>query len=219
MQAKWLLWSECIAVFAGVPAILGLQLVSVPVLALPLFMVTIPAVLWLGRHYGYTTELFWVAERQHERQHVRFVVQRFAISSLLLLAIAWLMIPERLFDLPRQQPAFWWLFLLVYPVFSVYPQELLYRGFFFRRYASLVSDQRWLILLNAVLFSWSHIVFHSLVALLYTLVGSLYFAHTYRKTGSLRLACLEHALYGILLVSIGHGRDLLTSTMIERLGI
>ena len=219
MQAKWLLWAECIAVFIGLPALLGTGWIAVPMVTLPLLLVTIPATLWLGRSYGYTRQLFWLGERRSEQQYLRTLLSRFVLSGLLLLVIAWLMIPERLFDLPRHNPGFWLLFLLVYPVFSVYPQELLYRVFFFRRYAALVSNQLLLILFNALLFSWSHFIFHSMVAMLYTLVGSLYFSHTYLKTGSLRLLCLEHALYGGLLISIGYGHDLLTSTMIERLGL
>jgi membrane protease YdiL (CAAX protease family) len=76
-----------------------------------------------------------------------------------------------------------------------------------------------LILLNSLLFSWMHIVFHSPVALLYTFVGSLYFSHTYLKSGSLRLVCLEHGLYGSWLFTIGYGRDLLTDSMVQYLGI
>lgn len=205
--------------FVGVPTLLELGLVSITMVTIPLLLVTVPAVFWLGRHYGYKRTIFWVADARAERQYVAFVLQRFMVTSGLLLAIAWLTIPEHLFDIPRQRPAFWVFFMLVYPLASVYPQELLYRVFFFRRYAALVADVRWLILLNALMFSWAHVVFHNITALVYTFIGSLYFAQTYNKTGSLRLVCLEHALYGVLLVTIGYGHDFLTSNLLHHLGL
>lgn len=219
MPLRGWLWLECLAVFAGLPALLWLGLIPVPVVSIPLIVVTIPAAIWLAGRYGFSVDLFWLGDRQRERKYISVVMLRFAVTGLLLLIIVWWFFPERLFDLPRQTPVFWLFFVLLYPVLSVYPQELLFRAFFFRRYISLLQNRWLLILVNAIFFSWMHIVFDSAVALLYTFVGGLYFAHTYQKTGSLRLVCLEHSLYGILLVSIGHGRDLLTSTVISRLAL
>lgn len=58
---------------------------------------------------------------------------------------------------------------------------------------------------SALAFGWMHLVYGNLVAIGLTLAGGWYFADTYAKTGSLRLATLEHALYGNLLFTIGLG--------------
>ena len=39
-----------------------------------------------------------------------------------------------------------------------------------------------------------------------TLVGGLLFAYRYTKTGSLLTSCVEHALYGCFLFTVGLGR-------------
>lgn len=209
------LWLECLLVFAGIPLLYWTGLLSASWMSVPLIVVTVPAVLWLGRREGFSRQTFWVTDVVAERALLSLVLWRFALTASLLLAIAWWWIPEHWLDLPRQQPVLWLAFIVAYPLLSVYPQELLYRSFFYRRYAALIADRRVLVLLNALLFSWVHIVFNSVLALVYTFIGALYFSHTYLKGRSLRLVCLEHALYGSLLISIGHARDFLTSDALQ----
>ena len=98
--------------------------------------------------------------------------------------------------------------MMLYPVFSVYPQELLYRGFFYMRYGALAGPQT-IFVLNALLFGWMHIVFHNLLAVVFSVIAGLLLADTYRKTRSLRLTCLEHTLYGWLIFTFGYGKAFL----------
>jgi membrane protease YdiL (CAAX protease family) len=88
---------------------------------------------------------------------------------------------------------------------SVYPQELLYRAFFVRRYRHLFPRKEFLLLASALVFAWMHLIFRNPFAVVLTLVGGLFFTHTYIRTRSLRLVCLEHALYGNLIFTIGLG--------------
>ena len=59
--------------------------------------------------------------------------------------------------------------------------------------------------IGAAFFAWAHIVFHNVWACAFTFVGGLFFLSTYRRTGSLLFAAVEHALYGDFLFSIGWG--------------
>lgn len=217
MKNRKLLWFECISVFVVVPLLFLLDLVTVYFLTIPLIIITLPAVIWLYKQYKLHWKIFWVDDRESESAYLKVVLWRFAILSLLLLAIVLVFYPQRLFDLPLHNTKFWLMFIIVYPLLSVYPQELLYRAFFLNRYKALFSSEKLLIVVNAALFSWMHIVFSNLVIMLYTFVGGLLFAYTYQRTRSLRLVCLEHSMYGILLFSIGHGKDLLTSALVEKI--
>lgn len=116
-----------------------------------------------------------------------------------------------LFALPRRAPGFWLVIMFAYPIFSVYPQELIWRSFFFRRYDEIFPARRRgpspLLIVSSLAFAWAHLMFPSpWVAMSMTFVGGLLFASTYRKSRSLLAAALEHALYGCLIFTIGMGR-------------
>jgi membrane protease YdiL (CAAX protease family) len=115
---------------------------------------------------------------------------------------------ENLFIIVRKNPALWILVVLFYSVFSVYPQEFLYRTFYFARYNKLFSNKKVLIIINAIVFSMAHLVFRNFLVLGLTLVGGLVFAITYNKSKSLTFTCLEHAIYGSWLFTVGMGEML-----------
>jgi membrane protease YdiL (CAAX protease family) len=113
--------------------------------------------------------------------------------------------PGRLFGLVRQRPRLWIMIMCLYPIFSALPQTIIWRAFLFNRYEPLVGDGRRLILLSAVTFSFSHLLFQNWFALGFTLVGGLMFAWTYARTRSVIISTIEHALYGDFLFTIGLG--------------
>jgi membrane protease YdiL (CAAX protease family) len=120
--------------------------------------------------------------------------------------------PAGLFLFPRARPGIWLGVAILYPVFSVYPQEIMYRTFFFHRYAGLFRRPGALIAVNAVLFGWAHILVHNLTAMLLTTLGGLLFAYTYHRFRSTLLVAVEHALYGDFVFSVGIGGMFVTST-------
>ncbi len=113
--------------------------------------------------------------------------------------------PERLLSLPRTEPLLWAFVMVFYPLFSVYPQELLFRKFLFQRYAPAFGSGWALIAANAAAFGFAHIIFGNWIAVALTLVGGVLFGYRYRRTGSLLVVSVEHALYGCLAFTIGLG--------------
>ncbi len=97
---------------------------------------------------------------------------------------------------------------MVYPLLSVYPQNVVYRAFVFHRYRGLFADEAVVIWASAAAFAWAHVIFHNPMALLLTFAGGLIFAQTYRRHRSLLLVSIEHALYGLLVFTIGLGHAL-----------
>jgi membrane protease YdiL (CAAX protease family) len=138
--------------------------------------------------------------------HLRPVMIRFAVFSLVLVGLVGVAGRHLLFSLIIHRPAVWLLVMVLYPVLSVYPQGVIYRAFLFHRYRDLLPPGRPSILVSAVVFSYVHIIFYNWIAVAMTLVGGLLFAHTYWKTRSLLVSAIEHALYGCLLYTIGLGR-------------
>lgn len=113
--------------------------------------------------------------------------------------------PTKLFYVPRTKPLLFVLIFIIYAVLSVWPQELVYRTFYFKRYEMLFPTKTALVGSNAIIFSIAHIFFKNELVLLFTLIGGFLFAITYLKFKSTLLVTIEHILYGNWLFAVGFG--------------
>jgi hypothetical protein len=161
---------------------------------------------WLILCKGSLRRFFWHGKGvRTEWYQLKKILSRFLLNAVLLVALVLIFFPNKLFNLPSQTPFVWASLLFFYPLLSVYPQEVLYRAFFFERYNKLFTRKRFLIAFNALAFSFMHILYQNPIAILLTLIGGWFFAETYARTRSMRLVWLEHALYGCLVFTIGLG--------------
>jgi membrane protease YdiL (CAAX protease family) len=112
---------------------------------------------------------------------------------------------QSLFNVLTNKPKLWIIILFVYSLFSVYPQELIYRTFYFQRYQSLVENQYLFIFINAILFSLAHLFFRNGLVIALTFFGGVLFGLTFHKTKSTLLVSIEHAIYGCWLFTVGMG--------------
>lgn len=115
---------------------------------------------------------------------------------------------NKLFCVVLNKPLLWIAILGVYTLLSVWPQEIIYRTFFFARYESLFQNKKLFIFINAILFSLAHLFFRNRLVIVLTFIGGLLFAYTYYKTKSTFLVSIEHALYGNWLFTVGMGEML-----------
>lgn len=153
-MARWLEW---LAVFAATPLVIRLWIppASWPIL---LAALAVPAV--LVELQGRTWRRRWLGPwRTAERVQLHVLLPRFACCTAALLAALLWLAPERLFDLPRQHTTLWILLLLSYPLFSVYPQEWIYRYLFRRRYRRLFPGRLTWAVASAAAFAWLHVIF------------------------------------------------------------
>lgn len=133
------------------------------------------------------------------------ILARFVVLGALVTLGVWLFMPERFLSFPRTAPEIWIRVMLLYPIISVVPQELIWRAFFFRRYRAIFSTPVTMILASAASFAFVHILLENAIAVALSLVGGVLFAWTYQRTRSLAAASLEHALYGCLVFTVGLG--------------
>ncbi len=120
----------------------------------------------------------------------------------------WITDASALFYVPRTNPKLFIFILFIYTFLSVWPQELIYRNFFFKRYEILFQSKSLLVFVNAILFSLAHIFFRNTLVLVLTFIGGLIFGLTYLKFRSTTLVSIEHALYGNWLFTVGMGQML-----------
>ena len=119
-----------------------------------------------------------------------------------------LMDANKFFCVIINKPLMWISILGVYTLLSVWPQEIVYRTFFFARYEALFQNKKLLIFVNAILFSLAHLFFKNTLVVVLTFIGGLLFAYTYYKSKSTLLVSVEHALYGNWLFTVGMGEML-----------
>ncbi len=120
----------------------------------------------------------------------------------------WIVDSSNLYGVIRNKPMLWVIILFLYSLFSVYPQELIYRTFFFQRYEGLFKSEVLFVLVNAALFSLAHLFFRNALVMLLTFLGGILFALTFRKTKSTLLVSIEHSIYGCWLFTVGMGEML-----------
>lgn len=128
--------------------------------------------------------------------------------TILTTIYMWFIDKENLFVVISNKPLKWLVFICVYSVLSVYPQELIYRTFFFQRYQNFFTSEVVFVIFNASLFSLAHIFFRNGLVMVMTFVGGLLFALTFKKTKSTLLVSIEHAVYGCWLFTVGMGEML-----------
>jgi membrane protease YdiL (CAAX protease family) len=113
-----------------------------------------------------------------------------------------------LFYVPMNKPSLYFIILFVYTLLSVWPQEIIYRTFFMKRYSDLFRSKYLLVFINGVLFSLAHLFFRNTLVSVLTFLGGLLFALTFLKYKSTLLVSIEHALYGNWLFTVGMGEML-----------
>jgi len=132
-------------------------------------------------------------------------VLKFVIIAILTTLFVFFTDKNMLFEIVRTKPLLWLFILFFYSVFSVYPQELLYRTLYFKRYKSLFKSDWLFVFVNAIVFSLAHLMFKNTLVLMITFVGGILFSLTYMKTKSTLLVTIEHAIYGSWLFTVGMG--------------
>ena len=166
--------------------------------------------------FGYILWVLWRVEKTPLRWEVRVswkpfwkrVAFIFPIIVLLTVGYVWWFAPQHLFFVPFHKPRMFLFILLVYSMFSVLPQGILYRTFFFRRYGNLFQSKTLLIFVNAILFSLAHLFFRNALVMVITFFGRLLFALSYLRLKSGMLVNFEHLLYGNWLFTVGMGQML-----------
>lgn len=136
---------------------------------------------------------------------LKTTVVKLLVITVLTTAFVWFTNKELLFHVLLNKPKLWLFILFIYSFFSVYPQELLYRTFFFKRYSVLFRNSTVFIFVNAIIFALGHIFFKNTLVLVLTFLGGLLFAFSFNKNQSTLLVSIEHAVYGCWLFTVGMG--------------
>jgi hypothetical protein len=170
---------------------------------LPLVFATFILLLTLDRTFSWRIAL----KRGITWRELASILGIFAVAGPAIALFGYYDRPESFLRFPRLSYNLWITVMILYPLISVTAQEIMYRVFFFHRYRALFAgDPQAGIVLNAVLFSFSHIIFQNVTTLIISFLGGLLFAWRYQSSRSYWALVLEHALYGNMIFTVGLGR-------------
>ena len=194
---------ECGSIFLGLPLLIKYRIV--PNYPIPYLLATaIAAFVVLRRDPSSDFPLLFTWGNW--RAFLPQLLIRDAVCLILLGLAVRLLAPNLLFSLIKHRPLLWALVMLLYPLLSVYPQELLYRAFFFHRYQGLFGSSWAMLLASALAFGFVHVIFGNWLAVGLCVVGGFLFSLTYHQSGSFLLTCLDHAIFGNFIFTIGLGQ-------------
>ena len=198
-----LLALECAFLFLALPLLIKFRLLpNFPIPYLVLTGVAILLILHRDPSFDSSRLFTW---GDYRPLLTRILIRDIICLILLGLAVR-LFAPQLLFSLVKQRPWLWDVIMVLYPLVSVYPQELLYRAFFFHRYQGLFGSGWALPIASALAFGFVHIIFGNWLSVVLCMIGGLFFSMTYSQSGSLLLACVDHAIFGNFIFTIGLGR-------------
>ena len=203
MTRTVLLAVECGFLFVGLPLLIKYRLI--PNFPIPYLIATGFVIFFVLRHDPSfdTSRLFSCG---NYRPFLVPVLLRDVVCLALLGLAVRFFAPESLFSLIKHRPWLWAVIMVLYPLVSVYPQELLYRAFFFHRYQPLFGSGWTLLLASALAFGFVHIIFGNWLSVVLCVVGGFLFSYTYQQSSSLLLTCLDHAIFGNFIFTIGLGQ-------------
>ena len=148
---------------------------------------------------------FKISSKINWKPFWKATILKFLFIAIVTSLYVWLTDKSQLFVVVKNKPLLWVVILFVYSLLSVYPQEVLYRTFFFQRYQMLFKNKNLFLFINAIIFSLGHLFFKNALVIVLTFLGGLLFAFTYNKSKSTLLVSVEHAIYGCWLFTVGMG--------------
>ena len=208
MRAKSL---EPIILFGVLPLVLlvmrsnGIRIPPLPLL----WIGAVACMILMRRHRKHEAEGSSHAEERRKKASRADLIEAallVSLCSVLLLALYPLITTSPMFEFPRERPIVWLVVLCLYPILSVIPQGIIFRRWFTLRYTTLLGSGGTMVVIGALCFGCSHVLFGNVVAPVITAIGGALFMRTYLKSGSGWLADLEHAVLGNVAFTIGYGQ-------------
>jgi hypothetical protein len=200
---RWFLALECAGMFIIYPSVVFLHPTAANV-HISLWLFALYCSFILHKTPGFSWRTAWNGTKISARDF-KIILLRFFVSTIGIIFLTLMIVPERFFTFPAHRPFFWLIVMLLYPLLSALPQELIFRNFFFRRYTPLFPKEWHLAAASIFVFGFIHVVFHNPVSPLLSWLCGFFLVSSYLVHRSLKWVAIEHALYGDMVFTVGLG--------------
>lgn len=192
---------EGVILFIAAPLLFFWDMISVPKIA-ALVAASGYCGIRLWREPGFDLLSYLKPESQ---EGGKIILRRLPFVIVILLGIVFYLFPDQFLAFPKERPIIWVVVMVLYPLLSALPQELIFRSYFFHRYEDVLPTRYGTVIASAAAFSFLHIIYDNWWAVGLSFIAGILFGITYKKTRSLFWVTVEHAIYGCLVFTIGLG--------------
>ena len=200
-RPTWRLWCEFVALFVGAPLLITATFGALPLLPIIAAFAGLSCILLQitpGWRWKYLLRGPVLGEWR--------VLAIYSIVTLAVsLAIVFALIPHRFLELPTHRTALWLMIMVLYPVFSAFPQEIIFRTLFFERYGRLFPNAAIAIAMNGAAFALGHLFFDNWVTISMTGFGGAIMGWAYLRHRAIGLPWLLHSIAGQIIFTVGLG--------------
>lgn len=197
---KIVLSIEFIVVYLIIPVLIYLKLILISKMNILIFL-SLPALLILLGDQKFDKKK-WMKFKCSSVPLIKIAV-RYLISFIAITLLMHIFVPGHFFHNSQNSLSILVISALSFLLLSVVPQEVLYRAFLFHRYSLLFRGKLIPVVISSLSFSFVHIVYSNLIAMIITLIGGYFFSLTYLRTRSLLITVIEHFMYGMLIFTSG----------------
>jgi membrane protease YdiL (CAAX protease family) len=166
----------------------------------------------LRRESGLDLSRLW--DYKNNRGEIKRIFVSFIPGALFILVFSYVYAPEHFLAFPKKFPAYWFLFMIIYPLLAAYPQEIIFRMFFIERYRPLFTSNWSLVVFSGTSFGLAHIIYGNWIAPLFAGLGGVLFAYHYLSSRSVLAAAIEHGLWGCIIFTSGIGKYFSSSSIL-----
>ncbi|GLX85676.1 hypothetical protein tloyanaT_19280 [Thalassotalea loyana] len=196
--------TEFIVVFIGIPLCLWLTKGYFAPYLLPILSCLGVGCAWLLYIDGKLAKQ-WRRAKNINWPQLKPVILTFLLFALFISLYVWLVSEQLSLNTPLLLSSGWLLILVLYPLFSVIPQEIIYRTFLFHRYKLLFPSKKVRVLVSSLSFGFGHVIYGSLLVVLLSIIAGFLFSYRYFSSGNTAIVIIEHSLWGLFLFAFNIG--------------
>ena len=200
------LWTEFLALFVGVPILMAVfwdEIAARKALFGIVWLLAAVSVLLLWRTPGFS---FRTLLRGPVLSEWPIILTYFVVTAATCVIFVLVVAPESFLSIPTYRPNLWIAIMILYPLLSALPQELIFRSLFFERYGVLFPTPAVLLLANGLVFGIGHLFYMNWITIAMTAIGGTIMGWAYMRNRSVALAWVLHAIAGNIIFTVGLGR-------------
>ncbi|MEM1277938.1 MAG: CPBP family glutamic-type intramembrane protease [Pseudomonadota bacterium] len=201
VTSRWQLWVEFAVLYLGIPVLMLIYLGQYSLFT-TVWLLAALSIFLLWRTPGFQISVLWKGFRWREL----WILVAFSLATVVCtFSTVLLVVPERFLELPLNRTQLWMMIMLLYPILSAWPQEIIFRTLFFERYGVLFPSPAVLIAVNAFVFGFGHLFFQNPITIIMTGAAGAVMGWAYYRTQSLWLAWALHSIGGMIVFTSGLG--------------